>query len=41
MEAMFEQDRQRSEQITYKVWKDRGIPKRLSETVFWAFAPYY
>jgi len=21
--------------------KHRGIPKRMSETVFWAFSPYY
>lgn len=41
MEAMFDQDRKRSEQITYATWKHRGIPKKLSETVFWAFSPYY
>ena len=41
MEAMFEQDRRRSQQITYATWKHRGLPKKLSETVFWAFSPYY
>jgi phosphatidylserine/phosphatidylglycerophosphate/cardiolipin synthase-like enzyme len=41
MEAMFDQDRKKSEQITYAEWKDRGVPKKLSETVFWAFEPYY
>lgn len=41
MEAMFDQDRRHSQQITYASWKHRGLPKRLSETVFWAFSPYY
>ncbi len=41
MEAMFGQDRKRSQQITYATWKHRGFPKKLSETVFWAFSPYY
>jgi cardiolipin synthase len=41
MEAMFDQDRKKSEQITYAEWKHRGVPKKLSETVFWAFEPYY
>ncbi len=41
MEAMFDQDRKRSERITYATWRHRGLPKRLSETVFWAFEPYY
>jgi cardiolipin synthase len=41
MKAMFERDRQRCEEITLAEWKDRGLTKRLSETVFWAFAPYY
>ena len=41
MEAMFDQDRKRSHQITYATWKHRGFPKKLSETVFWAFSPYY
>jgi cardiolipin synthase len=41
MEAMFDQDRRHSTQITYEIWKHRGFPKRISETVFWAFEPYY
>ena len=41
MEAMFDQDRKRSAEITYEIWKHRGFPKRISETVFWAFEPYY
>ena len=41
MEAMFQKDRARCDEITYAQWKHRGFTKRLSETVFWAFEPYY
>jgi len=41
VEAMFQKDRSRCEEITLAQWKHRGLPKRLSETVFWAFEPYY
>ncbi len=41
MEAMFQKDRQRCEEITYAKWKSRGFTKRISETVFWIFEPYY
>ncbi len=41
VEAMFQKDRARCDQITYAEWKHRGLTKRLSETVFWAFEPYY
>jgi cardiolipin synthase len=41
MEEMFDQDRKRSTEITYEMWKHRGFPKKISETVFWAFEPYY
>ncbi|HTO86827.1 MAG TPA: phospholipase D-like domain-containing protein [Thermoanaerobaculia bacterium] len=41
MEAMFYQDRRRCEEITDAQWRHRGLEKRLSETVFWAFEPYY
>ena len=41
MEAMFQKDRARCDEITYAEWKHRGFTKRLSETVFWAFEPYY
>ena len=41
MEAMFDQDRKRSEEITYAAWKHRGLTKKMSETIFWAFEPYY
>jgi cardiolipin synthase A/B len=41
METMFDRDRERCKEITLAEWKDRGFTKRLSETVFWAFEPYY
>ncbi len=41
MEAMFEADRTRCEEITYRVWKKRGAGKRLAETVSWIWEPYY
>jgi len=41
MEEMFDQDRKHSTEITYEIWKHRGFPKKISETVFWAFEPYY
>ena len=41
LESMFHKDREHCEEITYSKWKDRGFTKRISETVFWAFEPYY
>ncbi len=41
LEAMFRKDRKRCDEITLSEWKNRGFTKRLSETVFWAFEPYY
>ena len=41
VESMFERDLKRCKEITLAEWKDRGFTKRLSETVFWAFEPYY
>lgn len=41
MEAMFEKDRVRCEEITYEKWKKRGLTKRLSEFVFFWFEEYY
>ena len=41
MEAMFEKDRARCEEITYEKWKKRGLTKRLSEFVFFWFEEYY
>jgi hypothetical protein len=41
MEAMFEEDKKRSTEISYHTWKHRGLPQRLAELVFWIFEPYY
>lgn len=41
MVAMFNEDLKRCEEITYMQWKHRGLPKRLSELVFWIWEPYY
>ena len=41
MEAMFQNDQKRCEEITYAKWKHRGFTKRMSESVFWIFEPYY
>jgi cardiolipin synthase len=41
MEAMFQNDTKRCQQITLKMWKHRGFPKRMSELIFWVFSPYY
>jgi cardiolipin synthase len=41
MEAMFEEDKARCEEITYDVWDHRGLHKRLAELVFWIWEPYY
>ena len=41
MEAMFNEDLKRCEEITFEQWDNRGLPKRLSELVFWIWEPYY
>src|SRR5262245_40111377 len=41
LEAMFRKDLERCEEITYATWKSRGFTKRISESVFWLFEPYY
>jgi cardiolipin synthase len=41
MEAMFADDKQNCEEITYRAWKKRGLAQRLAELVFWVFEPYY
>ncbi len=41
VEEMFERDRRRCEPITWQEWRRRGLPKRLSEFVFWIWEPYY
>jgi cardiolipin synthase A/B len=41
MEAMFEDDKKRCEQITYRGWDHRGLGKRIAEMVSWIWEPYY
>jgi len=41
IEAMFDRDRLRCENITWRDWDTRGLPRRLSEMVFWIWEPYY
>ena len=41
MEEMFQDDKKRCEEITYRVWDHRGAGKRLAELVFWIWEPYY
>ena len=41
MEDMFQEDKKKCEEITLDAWKHRGVPKRLSELVFWIWEPYY
>ena len=41
MEDMFQDDKKKCEEITLDAWKHRGMPKRLSELVFWIWEPYY
>ncbi|MCA1582799.1 MAG: cardiolipin synthase [Acidobacteria bacterium] len=41
MEAMFEEDRKRCQEITYQAWDKRGLVQRLAELVFWVWEPYY
>jgi cardiolipin synthase len=41
MEAMFFEDKKRCGEITYEMWKKRGVVQRMAELVFWIFEPYY
>ena len=41
VEEMFDEDLKRCEEITFQAWEHRGLPKRLSELVFWIWEPYY
>ena len=41
MEAMFQQDKKKCDEITLAVWKDRGAAKRAAELVSWLWEPYY
>lgn len=41
MEEMFENDKKRCREITYEMWDDRGLHRRIIETIFWIWEPYY
>jgi cardiolipin synthase len=41
MEAMFQADRQRCEEVSYAQWKKRGFAKRSTEFLSWIWEPYY
>jgi cardiolipin synthase A/B len=41
MEAMFENDKKSCREITWQEWDDRGIHRRIIETIFWIWEPYY
>jgi cardiolipin synthase len=41
MEAMFQDDKKHCQEITYEKWDNRGIHRRIIETIFWIWEPYY
>ena len=41
MEAMFNEDLKRCEEITFRGWDHRGFHKRVSELFSWIWEPYY
>jgi cardiolipin synthase len=41
MDALFQEDKTRCDEITYDIWDHRGVPRRLAELVFWIWEPYY
>jgi cardiolipin synthase A/B len=41
MEEMFQEDKKRCEEITYRVWKSRGAGKRFAELFSWIWEPYF
>jgi len=41
VEAMFEDDKKRCEEITPEKWKARGADKRVAELFSWIWEPYY
>jgi cardiolipin synthase len=41
MEAMFQRDLKRCNEVTYESWSHRGALARMSETVTWIWEPYY
>ncbi|MGE5234254.1 MAG: phospholipase D-like domain-containing protein [Acidobacteriota bacterium] len=41
MDRVFAADRARSQEVTYRAWKRRGLLKRLGELVSWMWEPLY
>ena len=41
MEEMFQNDKRQCEEITWRQWDHRGIHRRIVETIFWIWEPYY
>jgi len=41
VEAMFDEDKTRCEQITYEAWKHRGVDKKAADLVSWIWESYY
>ena len=41
MEAMFQDDKKHCQEITFEKWDNRGIHRRMIETIFWIWEPYY
>jgi cardiolipin synthase len=41
MEAMFQRDKERCEEINYDAWKNRGFTHRFTEFFSWTLEPYY
>lgn len=41
MEEMFQNDKKRCHEITWREWDDRGIHRRIIETISWIWEPYY
>ena len=41
MEEMFRNDRKNCREITFEEWDNRGIHRRIIETIFWIWEPYY
>jgi cardiolipin synthase len=41
MEEMFQRDKQRCREISYAEWDRRGPHRRIIETIFWIWEPYY
>ena len=41
MEEMFERDKKKCREITFQEWDHRGLHRRMTETIFWIWEPYY